>query len=145
MKSIICGLAFAVAFFTACSPAVPAEAVNIVWYYYKAAGDPPGATWVTQENLTCFRGPEGRFEGWKDPMSAGDLCLAGLTNLDAWESQVARSDDLTWSIHGSALAHELLHAALFREGVPDGDYHHKRPEWQTEMPAAQRLLEEAGY
>lgn len=51
----------------------------------------------------------------------------------------------TQPLHTTALAHELLHAAIVCRGQEDGDPDHARKEWRTLLPVANRKLEASGY
>lgn len=123
----------------ACARPVPgqARAVSTVWSTYGATGSPPDIAWVTAPDLDCH--PEhGVFVGWH---SVGAGCVAGQTDISAWVSQVAINP--TWKLHDTALAHELLHAALYRR-TGDSDAGHTSPEWKTLLPAANAELREVG-
>lgn len=97
-----------------------AEAVRLVWEVtYKRTDKAPGVRWVKDGMLTC-KDPNSGRPGFKT--TAG--CREGYT-LAPWEVSVAWHDGDSFGM--TALAHELLHVVLLRQGILDMD--HSRREW----------------
>jgi hypothetical protein len=95
-----------------------AEAVDLVWRgVYGRTSEAPILYWLTGADLDC-KGPSGTpgFAVW------GAGCVAGVAHYQsvvvAWWPGLA--------LHDTALAHELLHAALLHDS--DDDPTHRRPE-----------------
>lgn len=108
-----------------------ARAVQVVWSdTYQDLSDPPVVSWVTQGDLDCAPGTDGRFRGfyrgrWYGDVGKSDACVGGVT----WEDwgpycQVALPDGETFS--GTAFAHELYHAHL-HYWTGDGNASHSDP------------------
>jgi len=108
-----------------------AKAEQIVWYqYYKMTIKPPVIEW---RNDKCPDHPDSGALIYQD-----GTCYYGLFYGNLWKIYLA------WrgSFSKSAYAHELLHAYLNSKGIYDPD--HTRPEWNTMIPEANKLLENAG-
>jgi hypothetical protein len=102
------------------------DASSIVWKsFYGRTDSPPSVTWVSRGD--CPDGPG--FSVY----SGG--CAVGIYRP---------AEDQAWAMVGQwdTFAHELLHAALGREG--DSDHDHTNPAWKGVYPAAVKALADAG-
>ena len=88
------------------------EAVLSIWKdVFGRSDEPPRVRWVERSALTCKDEKTGR-PGFPTP----DGCAEGLT-MTSTEVQVAWRDGDRFA--DTQLAHELWHAALFRQGLMD--------------------------
>lgn len=109
-------------------------ALQIVWAgEYGRRDAPPELRYVLEPNLPCLDPNSGR-PGWKTLVG----CREGYTP-DAWHVSIAwhRGDRFSTT----TFAHELLHAALAREGIVDP--FHKSGVWGM-VDTANLKLEAAG-
>ena len=117
--------------------------VDMVWKGVFGRSDrPPILYWVTGEGLTCH---EGRgFWLHQDRKGAYiPLCAAGVFWPDIYSIEVAWKPKNT-HFHSTAIAHELNHGALFKEGGQFGaDSDHLDPSWGAEYGYPYSRLDEA--
>lgn len=118
------------------------EAVALVWNFYGRTDPPPKVRVLEGAALSCTD-PNSGAEGFPVILGAEDGaprvdCREGYTVLPT-EVMVAWTGKKPWS--QTAMAHELMHARQFREGIIDPK--HERPEWQ-EVARANAKLEAAG-
>jgi hypothetical protein len=121
----------AFALFSACGgdwqPAREGEALLVVWSSTYGRGDAaPDLRWPRGAELDCASGQGFELEG---------QCLMGV----CWEPDLAwvaapssASEDGRFLYERTALAHELWHASLWRDGVLDGDVNHADPGFGTD-------------
>lgn len=123
------------------------QAVWVVWRFYERYDIPPTIRWREGAQLTC-EDPQSHKRGFviatlEDPGFGADggvlQCREGLTwspleVLVAWHGELSFSE--------TALAHELLHAVLLRQGIWTS--HHERPDFFSRVEAANNLLKERG-
>jgi hypothetical protein len=103
----------------------------VVWTdVYGRTDKPPAVRWVLEHEQDCVDPTSGRGAFW----FPGAGCHEGLT-LSPYEVTVSWHDGDTYDF--SAFAHELLHAAQWRQGIWDPQ--HVRPEWDL-VPAAKEAL-----
>lgn len=92
------------------------EAVALVWYgVYGRSDEPPGILWVTGDELNCDTA-NGDRPGFRVLTS----CNLGLT-LSPRLMRIAWTEGQAF--HQVPMAHEMIHAYQYREGVFD-PFHH---------------------
>lgn len=141
------GIALALAGCSGCSPnwleRTPErdeQALQLVWFDTYAMPSPAPA--VDAHDAADCVDEVTRSSGIR---SASGACVDGWTDLfDDGRAPVVHYFYYQ-RYSATALAHELLHARIGLT-VPHsgGDPTHARPEWQTDVPAAERALAEAG-
>ncbi len=118
-------LMFALLFVAGCATLEDAE--RIVWSVYAVKDCAPPKV--------DFEVPSTCPHGWIND----GVCIEG------WR----RGNDVSFiadgrALHETAFAHEVLHSAIACKQHGDGDAGHTRAEWQTDLPAANKKLEEIG-
>jgi hypothetical protein len=131
------------------------QAVFIAWQSYGRSDMPPLVRWKSGKQLTCDDTKSGK-RGFYIPKTSADLpqnqsklpwpipdfeieCKEGFTwspleILVAWHGEISFSE--------TALAHELLHAALLRKGIWLN--HHDLPYFNSMVDNANELIIKAG-
>ena len=110
------------------------QAEWIVWHVYNRTDTPPLVRWMSGDQLTCVD-PASNKPGFvildpsiDDPTSSGPAltaCREGMT-WSPTEVFVAWHGELSFS--ETALAHEMRHAAMLRDGILDPA--HVRDDWK---------------
>lgn len=116
------------------------QAVYIIWVEaYGRTDRPPLVRWIEGSALDCTD-PQSGKAGFPQFTEQGEAtCREGLT-MSPLEVMVAWHGELSFS--ETALAHELLHAALIRRGIFLD--HHQRPDFFPAVDAANELVRAAG-
>lgn len=94
---------------------------TIVWNQaFKMTVQAPTIIWIDQPKLDCESGTGFTSSYEVDEMDTVG-CLAGLTDMDSWTSEVAWPSSTTF--HETALCHELCHAySYIATGDSDPDH-----------------------
>jgi hypothetical protein len=120
------------------------QAVHVVWAEAFGRTDrPPLVRWLEGSALVCDcveDGQRGFYIPAADEGKPQFQCRTGFT-WSPLEVLVAWHGEESFAL--TALAHELLHAALLREGVVF-ERHHDRPDFFPRIDAANQRIIEAG-
>lgn len=100
-------------------------AIRVIWHgVYAQKGPPPAIHWVLSKDLDCLS-HEGFFVRRMMNGPLVPLCVAGVYWHELYAAQVAWPNG-TQRFYQTALAHELLHAAInVVTGNPDPDHQHE--------------------